>query len=256
MADHVTYRKDGKIAFVALNRPPHNAYTTQMMRDLERIWLDVQSDPAVWVAIFSGAEGLPFSVGADMKMMFHGDEMKSRAERPPKHQYLGEIKVWKPIIAAVDGYCLGGGMSMALGADLRIASENAVFGMTMLKRGLFPAGATQWLPRMIPRAVAMELLLTGDSISAQRAYEIGLVNRVVPADQLMPAAMEMAQRIAENSPTAVQAIKELSYMGMNEHFDEAIRLSWAMYAENLTSADVKEGSDAFLERRKPTFKGR
>ncbi len=256
MPDHVRYEKKGKIAFVTLDRPPHNAYTTQMMHDLERIWLDVQDDSSVWVAVFSGAPGLPFSVGADMKVMFHGDELEARRSRPPLHQYLGEIDVWKPIIAAIDGYCLGGGMAMALGADLRVASENATFGLTMIKRGLFPTGATQWLPRMIPRAIALELLLTGDSITAQRAYELGLVNKVVPRDRLMSAATELAERIAENPPLAVQAIKELTYIGINEPFDEAIRQGWAMYKKSLDTEDVKEGAKAFQERRKAVYRGR
>ena len=256
MSEHVRYRKDGKIAYITLDRPPLNAYTTEMMRDLEAIWTDAQDDASVWVVVFSGAPGLPFSVGADMKVMFHGDELAARKSRPPAHQYLGEIEIWKPIIAAIDGYCLGGGMAMALGADLRIASENATFGLTMIKRGLFPTGATQWLPRMIPRAVAMEMLLIGDSITAQRAYELGLVNKVVSQEQLMPAAIEMAERIAENPPLEVQAIKKLAHIGMNEPFDEAVRQGWALYEQSLSTEDVEEGSKAFRERRKAVYRGR
>jgi enoyl-CoA hydratase/carnithine racemase len=227
-----------------------------MMHDLERMWDDVQADADVWVVIFSGAPGLPFSVGADMKSMFHGTELADRKAHPPRHQYLGEIPVWKPIIAAIDGYCLGGGLAMALGADLRIATQRATLGLTMLKRGLFPPGATQWLPRMAPRAVALEMLFTGDSVTAQRAYEVGLVNKVVPNDQLMPEAMKLAARVCENSPLAVQRIKELTYIGLNKPFDEAIRLGWEMYAKALSAEDVAEGSRAFRERRKPVFKGR
>jgi len=255
MSEHVRYEKRERLAFITLDRPPVNAYTTAMMRALETIWLDVQADPNVWVVIFSGAPGLPFSVGADMKSMFHGAELADRKARPPRHQYLGEIPVWKPIIAAIDGYCLGGGLAMALGADLRIATEQATLGLTMLKRGLFPPGATQWLPRMVPRAVALEMLFTGDSISARRAYEIGLVNQVVPRQELMPSAIKLAERIGASSPLAVQRIKELTYIGMNKPFDEAVRLGWEMYTQALSAEDVKEGEQAFREKRKPVFKG-
>ncbi|MBI3743740.1 MAG: enoyl-CoA hydratase/isomerase family protein, partial [Chloroflexi bacterium] len=190
------------------------------------------------------------------KMMFHGDELAQRKANPPKHQYLGEIKVWKPIVAAIDGHCLGGSMAMALGADLRVASERATFGMAMVKRGLFPAGATQWLPRMIPRAIALEILFTGDPISAQRAYEAGLVNKVASQERLRPEALALAQRVAENAPRAVQHIKELSYLGMNEHFDKAVAIGWGIYTKHLASEDVKEGEQAFREHRKPKYTGR
>jgi enoyl-CoA hydratase len=163
--------------------------------------------------------------------------------------------VFKPIIAAVNGHCIAGGMEMLAGTDLRVASEDATFGLGEVRWGLVPAGGSHIrVPRQIPWAVAMELLLTGDPIDARRAHEVGLVNRVVPADQVLDAAMEMAERICKNGPLAVNTSKEIAVRALG--LESGFVLEKALAARVFSSEDAKEGPRAFAEKRKPEFEGR
>jgi enoyl-CoA hydratase len=163
----------------------------------------------------------------------------------------------KPVIAMINGYCLGGGCELALACDIRIASENASFGQPEINLGIIPGGGgTQRLPRLVGEGKAMELILTGDIIDAQTAFAIGLVNHVVPADQLVPKTMEIATRIAEKSPIALRLAKEAVRLAARSSLDEGLRREVDLFALCFSTEDKDEGVKAFLEKRKPAFKGR
>ena len=167
------------------------------------------------------------------------------------------LEIWKPIIAAINGYCLAGGLEIALACDIRIASETATFGLTEVSRGIIPvAGGTQRLPKLIPLGKSLEMILTGERIDAQEAYRIGLVNRVVPTGQLLPEAMRLAERICANAPLAVKAAKEAVYRGMNLPLSEGLWLEQQLADPVCQSEDAKEGPRAFFEKRPPVFKGK
>ena len=164
-------------------------------------------------------------------------------------------QTWKPLIAAINGFALAGGWSIAQMCDLRIAAEEAQLGITETKWSLLPPFGTI-LPKSISLAATLELVFTAQPISAQRAYEIGFVNRVVPGDELMPEAMKLANQIAENAPLAVQYFKELAYRGLNMSTQDISSLTYHMYDQLLTTEDSKEGPRAFAEKRKPQWQGK
>jgi len=258
--DTLIYEKKEKIAYITLNRPQvMNAMNRKMGQELSEVWGDFKLDPDVWVAIVTGAGDKAFSSGADLKDRFVDgrQEMADQFWTPPAEGgAAGRREIWKPIIAAINGYCLAGGLELALSCDLRIASENATFGMSEVLRGIIPGSGAQMLPRQIPYVFAMELLLTGDRFNAQEAYRIGLINRVVPKSELMPVAEEMAGKIARNAPLAVRAIKESLTRGMEQPLDHALRMNALFSRVNLTTEDSAEGPLAFTEKRPPQYKGR
>ncbi len=272
MAEEVLYEKRGRIAYVTINRPERrNSLNMPAMRHLAAAWTDFREDPEVWIAILTGAGDRDFCVGADLKEFIPavteqidelagfnksllGEDFDARA---PLVAVLREGDIYKPVIAAVNGICAAGGMEMLQGTDLRIASEDATFSVAEVKRGLFPGGgSTVRLPRQIPFARAMEILLTGDPISAQDAYDFGIVNQVVPKSELMDAAQKMADRILENGPLAVRAIKESVIKGLNMAIPEALEFELHQAAVIFDTEDAKEGPTAFLEKRKPNWQGK
>ena len=184
-----------------------------------------------------------------------------RKEREEKFPGLGGItrglNIWKPIIAAINGFCLAGGLEMALACDLRVAAEHATFGLLEVSRGIIPgAGGTQRLPRMIPIAKAMEMILMAQRIDAQEALRLGLVNRVVPAAEVMPTALKMAEAILQNGPLAVRAAKEAIIRGLSMPLEEGLRLESVLQSYLLQTEDANEGPKAFAEKRKANFKAR
>jgi enoyl-CoA hydratase len=272
MANEVLYQKKERIAYVTINRPERrNSLNLAAMRLLASAWTDFREDPEVWVAILTGAGDRDFCVGADLKEFipkvteqieelatFEGSVLGPDFDaRAPLVAVLREGDLFKPVISAVNGTCAGGGMEMLQGTDIRIASENATFSVAEVKRGLFPGGgSTVRLPRQIPYARAMEILLTGDPISAREAYELGLVNQVVPHDQLADAARKMAGRILENGPLAVRAIKESVIKGLALPLPEAMDFELQQAAKVFATEDAREGPLAFLQKRQPNWKGK
>lgn len=167
------------------------------------------------------------------------------------------LEVWKPVVAAVNGYCLGGGMTLLFACDIRVAADHATFGLSEVKRGILPGnGGTQRVLRQLPYPLAMELLLLGDRITAQDALRLGLVNKVVAKEDLMATAMDYAHRLCENPPLAVRAIKELAVRSQSMHLGDGLRLEAAMQRILSTTEDAREGRQAFAEKRKPAFRGR
>jgi len=249
------YEKRDRIAIVTINRPEAmNAFTPEMLHAMDAAFAEFNSDPDVWVAILTAAGEKSFCTGMDLKaaipMMQTGDELgyTDHTKRPFSD-------VFKPIIAAINGYCIAGGMEFLQGTDLRIAAEHATFGLGEVRWGIIPTGGSHIrLPRQIPWAVAMELLLMGRPISAKRAYDIGLVNEVVPADQLMPTALKWAETICKNGPLAVRTAKEIAVRALS--LEPGFVLEKAIGARVFASEDAKEGPRAFAEKRAPRFIGR
>jgi enoyl-CoA hydratase len=262
----VIVEKEGAILIVTLNRPEkRNAINSEVMCRLYDAWKMLNDDDDLRVGILTG-RGTTFCAGMDLEDLkrMRGDEAldewADRARNTPDLAWTAWLKhnrPKKPIILAVEGHALAGGTEILQGTDIRVAGASARFGITEVQRGLIAlAGSTVRLRRQIPYAIAAEILLTGDDVSAQRAYEIGLINHVVPDGQALAKAKEIARRIAENGPLAVRGIlailRETEMLPEDKAFE--IELSYGMPA--LVSEDGKEGPRAFLEKRKPVFKGR
>ena len=256
----VLYETRNRIAYITLNRPEAmNALNREVRQGLNESLRSFRDDPEVWVAIITGAGGRAFSAGADLKEMSAGREAEATGgpAAPLSAGPTGDVQTWKPIIAAIGGYCLAGGLELALRCDIRIAAEGSRFALTEVARGIIPGnGGTQRLPRVVPLGIAMEMIFTARHITAEEAYRIGLVNRLVPADQLMAAAEEVANQIVANAPLSVRATKEAILRGLDTTLEEGLRLE-AMFSRLVwTTADSREGPKAFAEKRPANFQGR
>lgn len=256
---NLLYEKKGRLAYVTINRPERrNAIDGDTSQDLLDAFTDFKNDDDAWVAILTGAGDQAFSAGADLaamaQAMMGGGGMRLDI---PFAGITRDFECWKPIIAAVNGYCLAGGLELALSCDIRIAAEHAAFGLPEPKRAIIPAASgTQRLPRAVPLAFAMELLLSGERFDAQTALRFGLVSRVVPADQLMPTVEEVAGKILECGPLAVRAIKQAAYQGLELPFAEGLALEAKLAGGVMRSEDAREGPLAFMQKRAPQYKGR
>ncbi|TMH59792.1 MAG: enoyl-CoA hydratase/isomerase family protein [Betaproteobacteria bacterium] len=247
------------IALITINRPERlNALDTEHYEGLSRAWQTVRDDPAIRVALITGAGEKSFSTGADLKSFIPKPPELAELMLTQKSQLLNRgLEVWKPVIAAVNGYCLGGGMTLLLAADIRVAAEHATFSVAEVKRGVFPAnGGTQRIIQQLPHAIAMEMLLTGESIDAATALRWGVLNKVVALPQLMDTAMDYARRIAANAPLAVQAAKELALRSRDLDLASGLRMEQLFLRLLQDTEDVQEGAAAFAAKRKPNFKGR
>ncbi len=256
----IDYTKEGRIAIFTINRPEAlNAINVQAAKEFHDALVDFRDDPELWVGIITGAGDKAFSAGADIKdMLPFSRENRHRPWAMPETPMRG-FTLWKPLIAAINGYALGGGLEIVLSCDLRIASENARFGLPEISLGLIPGwGGTQRLPRMIPWCKAAELLLMGQQIDAQEAYRIGLINKVVPKEELMPTAKQWAEIICEQGPLAVRAAKEAMIKGYSMTLEDGLYLEHTLEAYLMGTEDFNEGITAFAEkpRRKPVYKGR
>lgn len=252
-----TETSDG-ICTITINRPEkHNAMDGEHYAGLSRAWERVRDDPKILAAIITGAGEKTFSAGADLKNMESVFDGMGDMFLTQKDQLLNRgLEVWKPVIAAVNGNCFAGGITLLFATDIRVSVDTATFAITEVKRGLLAAnGGTQRPLRQLPYAIAMEMLLTGDPISAQDAHKWGLINAVVPRDQLMDKAREYARRIIRNGPLAVQATKELAVRSQDVDMATGLRMEQVMIRHLLATEDVKEGRAAFAEKRDPVFKG-
>jgi enoyl-CoA hydratase/carnithine racemase len=256
----VLYEPKGPIVRITLNRPEAmNAFDLPTARELGRRLEEFDGDDARRVAIITGAGEKAFCAGADLKKMHGGSHAGGINELwHSEIQYrLGQrLQVSKPVIAAINGYCLAGGLELALGCDIRIASETASFGCPEVRWAILHGFGAMRLPTTVPMSMAMEMLLTGERIDAARAREIGLVSRVVAAADLLPTAERIAERIGQNGPLAVKLTKELAWRSLHQHPDDALRFYGAVTALIHETEDSKEGPRAFSEKRAPRFTGR
>jgi enoyl-CoA hydratase/carnithine racemase len=261
MSDYVLYEQQGAVAFVTLNRPERmNALGHEVRTGLIDAFSKVRYDPSVKVAVVTGAGDRAFCAGGDLK-----EHKELFAKKPyrvgPDYGALDEppnsstivIETYKPVIAAVNGYALAGGCELALACDIRIASENASFGLTEVKVGRGANFASVMLQYVVPRGIAMEMLFTGDRISAQEALRIGLVNRVVPLSELLPTARALAEKIGNNAPISLRRIKELAVKSLGNPLFFALKM--APGPSPYEAQDAREGAGAFAEKRSASWKG-
>ena len=254
---------------ITIDRPERkNAMDLHHFRDLAKAWRDFRNDDDLWVAIVTGTDGC-FMSGADLRDYVpqitalserisagEVDEIDGCRLSDGTEAVLRNVKLYKPIVAAVDGPCVAGGMEMLGGVDIRVATPRATFGVMEPKRGLFAGGGTTArLPRQVPYAAAMEFLLTAEAFPAQRALELGLINQIVEPDELMDTARAWAGRILANGPLAVRATKESVVRGMSGTLRDAYRIESEIAGIVFASNDAKEGPKAFAEKREPRWTG-
>ena len=249
----VDYEVKNKIAYITLNRPERfNAYGKSFFREMPEVWKKFRDDKDAWVAVISGAGDKAFCVGYDLNSGdLSLDELKKSPNIiPTRHD------VWKPIIAAINGYCVAGGFWIASACDLRIAAEDAEFGIPEAKWNIFSIlNIPEPIYQNLPPAIALELLLLGDRIRAERMHEIGFINRIVPTEKLIETAVSIAKTICENGPLPVKMNKEMFYRSRTMDRNQIAELNWEMQRNILDSKDTAEGIKAYLEKRKPVFTG-
>lgn len=261
----VDFEVNNKIATITLNRPESlNAMTPEMYKKLSESWVEVRDNPDIWVAVIAGAgqpnrppEKQVFCAGADLKRTIGRENKNYTFWQTQEDQILNRgLEVWKPVVAAINGLCLAGGMTLLLATDIRIGSEHSAYDLSEVKRGILPGnGGTQRTIRQLPYPIAMEVLLMGGRLSAERAAQFGLINEVVAHDKVMEVAQDRAAVLRDMPPLAVRAIKELSVRGQDIPLYDGIRLEQAISAKLHTTDDAKEGPRAFAEKRKPEFTG-
>jgi enoyl-CoA hydratase/carnithine racemase len=256
---NVRYEKKGAIAYVTIDRPKVlNALNTPTWTDLHSAFEDAKADASVHGVILTGAGDKAFIAGADISELAHVDAYEAEESSRFGQSVLDLIEnLGKPVIAAINGFALGGGCETAMACTIRIAVEHAKFGQPEVKLGLLPGGGgTQRLPRLVGKGRALQLILTGEAISAQEAYRIGLVNEVVPAAGLIERAETILKQIAANAPIAVKFSLEAANKGMDSSQSEGLALEASYFGICAATEDKKEGTSAFLEKRKPQFRGR
>jgi crotonobetainyl-CoA hydratase len=260
--DAVLRTREGHVLVLTINRPEaRNAVDNAVWRGVGEALDDADADPDVWVVVITGAGDRSFCAGADLKEAAAG-RLGQGDPRFARWGFAGYVShhISKPTIAAVNGFALGGGTEIVLASDLAVAADTAAFGLPEVSRGIVAAaGGTFRLPRQIPPKIAMEVVLTGEPLSAQRAHELGLVNRVVPAGDVLTEALALAERICANAPLAVQTSKRIA-RGITDGRVESEDADWARIAAEtaslMRSDDAREGMRAFAEKRAPRWTGR
>jgi len=257
--ENVQYEKRDGIAYVTVNRPKVlNALNTPTWTDIRTAFEDARDDPAVHGAILTGAGSKAFIAGADISELSHATALDAERASRFGQEVLDLIEnLGKPVIAAVNGFALGGGCETAMACTIRIAVDTAKFGQPEVTLGLVPGGGgTQRLPRLVGKGRALQLILSAEMISAQEAYRIGLVNEVVPAADLLTRAEAVLRRIASNAPMAVKFALTAVNKGLETSQDEGLLLEASYFGLCAGTEDKKEGTSAFLEKRAPQFRGR
>jgi enoyl-CoA hydratase len=256
---NVLYEKSEGIATITLNRPEAmNAFSTELINEVISCLEDAGKDDTIRVVILTGAGEKAFSAGADIKAMMGMNALKAREISTNGYRICKAIeRLEKPVIAAINGFALGGGCEVSMACDFRIASGKARFGQTEINIGLIPGwGGTQRLTRLVGKAKAKELVFMGKIIDAKTAEQIGLVNMVVPAEQLMTAARQFAQELATKAPVALKVAKTVIDNGFETDLETALMLEREGFGTVASTEDLQEGVKAFTEKRKPTWKGK
>ena len=259
MMNNILYEKSGDIGIITINRPKAlNALNAETLKELDFLAADIAKDGSVKAVIIHGAGEKAFVAGADITEMQEMSALEARAFGKLGQSVFSRIEnLPQPVIAAIQGFALGGGCELAMACDIRIASEKAKFGQPEVMLGVTPGFAgTQRLPRLVGKGVAKELLFVGDSIDAVEALRIGLVNKVVPVDQLMSVAMAMAEKIASRGSVAVQLCKAAVNEGMDMDLDSSMAYETEIFGLSFATVDQKEGMKAFVEKRKANFVGK
>ena len=252
----VEYEVRNRVGYITLNRPDKLNAIDVAMRD--ELWVaihDVNENPDIWLAVITG-NGRAFSVGHDLVAMSgRGDDLYSD-EISTEDLYVYQTQVFKPIIASINGLCLAQGGGIALASDIRIASDQAQFGWPQAKRGIGSVSGPCMLAHRVPLNYAFEFLFTGDFINAERALELGMVNKVVPHDELESATDEVVQKLLNNAPLAMRAIKEVAVRGLSMRLEDRVRLAGIVNRRLQRTEDAQEGLAAFAEKRTPVFHGK
>jgi enoyl-CoA hydratase len=257
--DNLLLERDGAVATITINRPKVlNALNTATIDELRRAILELKADGAIRVAILTGAGERSFVAGADINELAVQTPTSGR-EHALAGQHVFDLieNMGKPVIAAINGFALGGGCELAMACTLRLAADTARLGQPEIALGLIPGYAgTQRLPRLVGKGRAMEMILTGAPVSADEAYRIGLVNRVVPAADLIGEAKKLAAQLASSAPIAMRYIINAVNKGVEMPFAEACQYEATLFGLVASTDDMREGTKAFLDKRKPTFTGR
>ena len=262
MAEYVKVEHDGRIAIITLDHPPVNALSAQLLEELEEAYDEIDRSDETRAIVIRGEGEKAFVAGADITefpaMREAIEEAAESGSARGIQKLAARMDVGRtPVVAAIHGYCLGGGLELAMACDIRVAAEDAQLGQPEIKLGLIPGGGgTQRLPRLVGHGRALYLNLTGDPISGTQAYDWGLVEKAVPRDGLMEAALELARTLSERSPFAMGVIKELAAETRDLPLSEGLRREAQGFMRCIGSADGAEGVVAFLEKRKPEFTGR
>lgn len=257
--ENLLLERDGAVAIVTLNRPKVlNALNNQTLAELSACMASLKADEGVRAIILTGSGEKSFVAGADINELATQSPVEGQAHARRGQLILDAIEqLGKPVIAAINGFALGGGCELAMACTIRLAADSARFGQPEINLGLMPGYAgTQRLPRLVGKGIAIEMLLTGDMVGAQRAYEIGLVNRVVPAAELMTEARALAQTLAAKAPIAVGFIIDAVNQGLEAPFAVGEYLETSLFGTIASSEDMREGTKAFLDKRKPVWQGK
>ena len=256
----IRYEKRRRVVYVTIDRPEClNALHAPASAEIREAFADFREDAEALVAVLTGSGERAFCAGDDLK--YHAEnrrpgEAYPDAARTPFGGITADFTCWKPIIAAINGYALGGGMELAMACDIIVAAEHAQLGLPEPRMGVAAGtGAVYFLPRHVPKKIAMGLLLTGRRISAKEAYRIGLVNEVVPSKELMDAAERWAGEILECAPLAVRATKQMAIEGLGMPLEQAMRQTYSEWERAKASDDYAEGPKAFAEKRRPVWRG-
>jgi enoyl-CoA hydratase/carnithine racemase len=254
--DELVLERRGPVLVVRLNRPEaRNALTPELLSGIGAAMVGAESDPDIRVVVLTGTGDRAFCAGMDLRAFSSGAKMGGDSEAAAAYQRLIQGDLTVPVIGAANGTAVGGGLELLLGCDLIVASAQAKFGFPEVKRGLFAAGGGVFIGTRIPLGIALEMLLTGDTVEASRAYEIGLANAITAPEDVLDTAVALAERVAANAPLGLAASKELARLGLTDAARASARLKeWQSTV--FTSADAKEGAAAFVEKRTPVWQGR